>query len=223
MDRVARLPVFAVAAAAALIGPLTTSPRDKPAGVPFVFVPPAEFEPAREDVVKEALGTAADSGAKVWLARSPGAATTPNISLTFSKQTPGLEDEDLRTLAAGMPQVFSAQGSTWTEVRHETRRRADGTRVGLLDGELSRGDLKKRVLQVAFPIDTGAALITMTVPASDFATWEPKLDASIATATGVAWRAPKVPVWLYAVWGLGGGVLAYLALALFAKKKAAPQ
>ena len=104
-------------------------------------------------------------------------------------------------------------------MRHETRRRPDGTRVGIIDGELTQSGSKKRVLQIVFPIDTGAALVTASLPAQEMTDWEPKLDTSILSATGVATRAPKAPTWLYAAWGVAGGVLAYLTLALFARKK----
>jgi hypothetical protein len=219
MEKVSFTPVLLVAAFAAFVGPLVTSPHDRAANAPFVFTPPEGFEPARDEQVKTALGVAPDGMQKVWVFAEPGKATTPNITQTFTDKTAGLEEEDLTALAAGMPAVFSPLGSTWTEVRHETRRRADGSRVGILDGALVRGESKKRVLQLVFPLDKGSALVTATVPAEDIGKWEPKLDASIASATGVFARAPKPASWLYPAWGVAGGVLAYLALALFARKK----
>jgi hypothetical protein len=221
MEKVRFTPVLVVAAVAAFVGPQATSAHDRPAGGPFVFTPPDGFEPARDDLVKSALGTPPDGMQKVWVFVEPGAAATPNITLTFTDQSPQLEDEDLRALAAGMPAVFSPMGSTWTEVRHEARRRADGARVGILDGALVRGASKKRVLQIVFPVDKGAALVTATVPADEIGKWEPKLDASIASATGVAVRAPRPGSWLYVAWGLAGGVLTYLTVALFSRKKPA--
>ena len=171
--------------------------------------------------MKAALGVAPDGMQKVWVVVEPGKVTTPNITQNVTEKTAGLEEEDLTALAAGMPAVFSPLGSTWSEVRHETRRRADGTRVGILLGDLVRGDSKKRVVQIVFPLDKGAALVTATFPVDEYTKWEPKLDASIASATGVFARAPKPAPWLYVAWGAAGGVLAYLTLALFARKKPA--
>jgi len=219
MEKVRYTPVVLVAAVAAFVGPQATSAHDRPANAPFVFTPPEGFEPASGDVVKAALGTAPEGMMKVWIVAEIGVATTPNITLTVTDKTPHLEEEDMRALAAGMPSVFSPKGGVWTEVRHETRRRVDGSRVGILDGALVRGESKKRVLQIVFPTDTGAALVTATVPADELPKWEPKLDASIASATGVAVRAPKPAPWLYFAWAVAGGVLAYLTLALFARKK----
>ncbi len=214
------IPVLALAATFALVGPLITRPRDGAAVAPFVYTPPEGFEPASPEVVKAAFG-GADGTQKVWVHTQPGAAMTPNVTLTFTDKTAQIEDEDLRALAAGMPAVFEPLGGTYTEVHHEVRRRADGARVGVLDGALTSGGSRKRVLQVVFPLDKGAALVTVTVPEAELAQWQPKLDASIAEATGVAVRAPKAPAWLYAAWGAAGAVLAYLGLALFARPKRA--
>jgi hypothetical protein len=221
MEKVRLRLVVGFAAVTAFAGPQATSSHDRRANAPFVFTPPEGFEPASDAVVK-AVGTPTDGIAKVWIVAEVGAATTPNITLTATDKSPRLEEEDLRALAAGMPAVFSPNAGVWSEVRHETRLRADGTRVGILDGALVRGASKKRVLQIIFPTDAGAALVTMTVPEDQLAKWEPKLDASIASATGVALRAPNPPAWLYVAWAVAGGVLAYLTLALFARRKPAP-
>lgn len=223
MEKVRFTPVLVVAAIAAFAGPQATAARDRAANAPFVFTPPDGFVPASDDVVKSALGAAPDGKQKVWIVLDLTKKTTPNITLTFTDKSPQLEDEDLRALAAGMPAVFAQSDSTWTEVRHEARRRADGARVGILEGALVRGESNKRVLQVVFPVDDGAALVTATVPADEISKWEPKLDASIAAATGVAIRAPRPASWSYVAWGLAGGVLAYLTLALFSRKKPAPR
>ena len=215
------LPVLFVAVLAGFAGPRVTAPHDRPANAPFVYTPPPAFKPARDEVLSAALGTAPEGMHKVWIFAELGAKSTPNITLTLTDKTPRVEESDLRDLALGMPAVFKQGGSTWTEVRHETRARADGTRVGLIEGETVRGETRNRVIQLVFPEDLGTALVTASFPSEDAAKWTPQIDATIDTATGVSRRVPPPAPWQYVGWGAAGGVLAYLALALVSRRKKA--
>jgi hypothetical protein len=214
MAKIFLTPVLVVAAIAALAGPRLTVPQDRDAKAPFVYTPPEGFVPAKDDVVRNVLGDAAGGPLNVWVYSVPGARSTPNITITHTAKAARVEDADLRDLALGMPAVYQQTGSTWTEVRHETRARVDGSRVGIIEGDNVRGDARNRVLQLVFPTDDGTELLTASFPSEDAAKWGPQIDATIAATTGVATRVPPVPGWMYVAWGVAGGVLAYLALAL---------
>ena len=220
MSAIRRMPVLVVAVVLGFTGPRVFGPQDHAANAPFAYTPPEGFTPAKDQTLETVLG--GSSGIqKVWVFEQPGALTTPNITVTHTEKSPRVEEADLADLARGMPAVFAQSGGNWTEVRHETRVRPDGSRVGLIDGENRHGEIKSRVMQLVFPEDKGTAIVTATFAADQAAQWEPKIDASIAASTGVATRVPPPSPWLYVGWGVGGGVLAYLLLALGARRRAA--
>jgi hypothetical protein len=118
------------------------------------------------------------------------------------------------SLAQGMPAMFLQSQTTWSEVRHEVHKRPDGARVGVIVGDAEKGALHYRMMQIVFPIDKGTAIVTASFPHDDAARWEAPTLASIDDAKGVATRVPPPEGWMYVAWGLGGGVIAYLVLAL---------
>ena len=89
-------------------------------------------------------------------------AVTPRITLKRSKSGGTVEPADLATIASGMPQVLEPSGVTWTDVRHETRTRPDGTRVGLIEGECREQERRPqyRRLFFVFPVDGGTVITT---------------------------------------------------------------
>ena len=213
------LVVAALAAVvAAAIGLRALGPQDRAAGAPFTYTPPEGFTPATEDNTKAILGSIV-GGQRVWI--YPGNMLdlyTPNITLTHSSKSGLVDDEELAKLARGMPQVFRDAGIIWTEVRHDTRLRPDGARVALILGECTKGALHYRAMQMAFPDDTGTSIVTASFPVDTAARWEPLMEATMATATGVAVRVRPPPNWLYVAWAAGGGLLALLAMGVVRRR-----
>ena len=205
---------------AAGIGPRVFGPQDRAAGAPFVYTPPQGFAPATEDNTKAILGSIA-GGQKVWI--YPGNLLelyTPNITLTHTTKGGLVDGEEIAKLARGMPEVFAQSGITWREVRHETRLRPDGARVALLEGECVKGALHYRAVQMAFPDDTGTSIVTASFPVETAARWEPLVEATMITASGVAVRVSPPENWLYAAWGGAGAILAFLTAGLVRRKPA---
>lgn len=202
----------------AIVGPRLLSPQDRSAGRPFGYVPPDGFvaRPSPE-------GSSAD--AKLWVfAASEGASFVPRVVVTHSSLGGTVEGEDLGRLASGMPKVFSDSGISWALRRQETRTRADGARVGVLEGDCVRAlpvETRYRVLQLVFPDDQGSSIATASYPAEEANRWEPLFEASIARAEGVAVRVPPPPAWLYVASGVAGLVLGALTVALVARRRPA--
>jgi hypothetical protein len=209
MERPNLTAVFVVAAVVGFVGPRLSSPQDRASQTPFVYTPPAGF--TVEPNVEGALQT--------WVYRAEGAKYTPNVTLSHTEKKGAIEETDLRVLVQGMPAVFRETGAQWSEVRHETRVRPDGSHVGLIEGETVRGELRSRVMQLVFPDDKGTSIVTASFPIADAPRWEPEFEASIASATGVATRVGSPPPWMYLAWGAAGAVLAYLVTALGARAK----
>lgn len=211
--------VAALAAiACAALGPRLVGPRGRPAGAPFAYTPPQGFVSATDGNHTPASAGIA-SGQKAWV--YPGSildAYTPNITETHTSKE-GLADEaEIATLVRGMPNVFARSGITWNEVRHETRTRPDGTRTAVIIGDCTKSTLHYRAMQMVFPDDTGTSIVTASFPVEGASRWEPQLDATMASATGVALRVPPPANWLYVAWGLGGGILAFLAAGVASKR-----
>ncbi len=223
--------VLLVAVLAALLGPRLVGPQNHAAGAPFQYEPPEGF-------VQLPRGSAGDhEGAQVWVheaaekknfdgsvagARTPAAST--RIILNHSNKEMSVEEADLSKLVEEMPKAF--EGScTWSHRRHEMRVRADGARVGLIEGDCDREiDLsglglpsqavKTRKLQLMFPDDSGTSLVTASYPTDQAAQWAPLLEATIGEAKGVAMRVPAPAPWTLAVWALAGAVLGWLGTAI---------
>jgi hypothetical protein len=203
-SRVLRYLPLAVGLVAAFVGPRLTAPQDRPAHAPFEYTPPAGFTETKPEGSVE----------KAWAYSELGATYRPNITLLTTNKTSKIDEPDLLTLARGMPAIFLQSQTAWTEARHETHVRPDGARVGVIVGDAEKGTLHYRTLQIVFPTDAGTAIVTASFPMADVGRWESATLASIDDAKGVAFHAPPAPSWMYVAWGVGGAVIAYLALAL---------
>lgn len=210
------------------LGPLLTSPRGHSAGAPFVYEPPEGFKIASVNLL-----SAADKGeAQVWTFTEPSMLAAPNpnppsVVVTHTKKEMSVEEADLAKLTEEMPNAFD--GCTWVHRRHELRTRADGARVGIIEGDCDKEiDLstfglptkivKQRKLQLMFPDDLGTSIVTVSYASEHATRWEPLFEATIGKAKGVATRTPRPPPWLYLAWGAAGLVLGWLATALLNKK-----
>jgi hypothetical protein len=225
--------VLIVAALFAIAGPLFTSPRPRAAGTAFVYEPPDGFKPPK-DKPKDA------DGAEVWvfeesapvmgrgMALPAANPNPPSVVLTHSTKQMSVEERDLAKLAEAMPSAFEA--CTWVHRRHELRTRADGARVGMIEGDcdkeldlsafgLPSKTIKQRKLQLMFPDDEGTSIVTASYPTEQASRWEPLFEATIGKAKGVATRTPPPPPWMYAAWGAAGLVIGWLASALMMKRR----
>lgn len=223
------LAVLLVTVLAALVGPRLVGPQDRAAGALFQYAPPEGFVPLPE-------GSAGDlEGARVWVNEAvekknfdgsvadPKASST-RIILNHSNKEMNVEEAELSKLVVEMPKAF--EGScTWSHLRHEMRVRADGARVGLIEGNCDReidlsafglpsSPVKTRKLQLMFPDDRGTSLVTASYPTDQAARWAPLLEATIGTAKGVATRVPSPSLWTRAAWALAGAVLGWLVMAI---------
>lgn len=228
--------VLIVALLFALVGPMLTSPRAKSAGTSFVYEPPEGFEHPAEKV-KGA------EGAEVWIfdealpaapfGAGPGLKNPnpPTVVVTHTAKEMSVEESDLAKLVDEMPSAF--EGCTWVHRRHELRTRADGARVGMIEGDcdkqvdltafgLPSKTIKQRKLQLMFPDDEGTSIVTVSYLTEQASRWEPLFEATIGKAKGVATRTPPAPPWMHAAWGVAGLVIAWLATALVARRQPAP-
>ncbi len=206
--------VALVAIVSGAVGPRLAGPQDRSGGAAFAYMPPAGFAEGTEDNQKSILGSIV-GGQRVWV--YPGNVLqpyTPNITLTHSSRGGFVDDADIANLARGMPEVFASSGVTWTEVRHENHLRPDGARVALLEGDCLKGELHYRSVQMAFPDDTGTSIVTASFPTATAARWEPLIEASMNSATGVAFHASPPAAWVYLAWVLAGAIVAFLVLGL---------
>jgi hypothetical protein len=197
-----------------------------------VYLPPEGFVPAK-DAKSEV------EGAQVWVhepvdKKSEGVpvadrkTSATRIVLTHSNKEMSVEEADLAKLAAEMPKAFEGL-CTWVHRRHEMRVRADGARVGLIEGDCDRdvdlsafglpsSPIKMRKLQLMFPDDSGTRIVTASYPTDQARRWEPLFEATIGTARGVATRTPAPTFWTRIAWAAAGGVLGWLAIAIVARK-----
>ena len=203
------------------LGPFITAPRGKKAETAFVYEPPEGFTKGPD--TKDALvWTFIDSG--------PGARPSqpPSAVLTHSAKNISVEERDLAKLALEMPSAFD--GCHWVHRRHEMRTRADGARVGMIEGDcdhdvdlaaigLPPKTIKSRKLQLMFPDDEGTSFVTASYPTEQGTRWEPLFEATIAKAKGVATRVLPPPNWMYAAWAAAGLVIGWLVTALTQKKQ----
>jgi hypothetical protein len=216
-----RLVVVVVTAVVfAAVGPRLGAPRDRAAGEPFAYEPPEGFtlDESERDRDRE------------WVhAATPGHVVAPRIHLTPSNKGGTVESADLARISEGMAGMLEPTGVTWSEVRRETRTRADGARVGLIEGEctktteqLGAGAVKVayRRLLFVFPTDEGSAVTTAVYGTDEISKWQPAVEATIGKARGVALRVPDPPGWVYFAWGGAGLLVGMLASSLLAKRRA---
>lgn len=209
--------VFAVSLAAA--GPKLAGLQSRPAGGPFVYEPPEGFVPFE--------GSKKPDGVKIWIeanATRPGAPV--RVIVNQSDKNMSVDEGALAQLVGEMPSAFN--DCAWTHRRHELRTRADGTHVGLIEGDCARSVevgfglpqqvLVERKLQMMFPDDGGTAIVTASYPTEQASRWEPLFEATIGKAQGVALRSLPPPSWSYAVWAVAGAVLGTFAGALGRRK-----
>lgn len=224
-----RIVVVVSALGLAALGPRLTAPHDRAAGEPFVYEPPDGFTLDKGDVAKAINDDSARD--REWVhAATPGHVVAPRIHLTPSTKAGTVESADLTRISEGMAAMLEPTGVTWSEVRHETRTRADGARVGLIEGECTKATeqfgagavkIKYRRLLFVFPTDEGSAVTTAVYGNDEVATWQPAFEASIGKARGVALRVSDPPGWMYFAWGGAGLVLGWLVSSLLAKRGAA--
>lgn len=217
-----RAATVVTAVAFAVFGPRLTAPHDRAAGAPFVYEPPEGFTPVGGELEKD--------GEREWLhAVTPGHAMPARVTVKQLRKGGNVELADLAKIAEGMPGVLAPGGVTWKDIRQETRTRADGTHVGLIEGECTKktedvpvvGELTLtyRRLMLVFPTDDGTALTTALYGKDEVAVWQPVFEASIARSRGVALRVPPPPGWMYFAWGGAGVVIGWLAGGLMGQRK----
>ena len=238
-----RAVVVVVAVALAVVGPRFSAPHDRASGEAFAYEPPAGFAAPKEsegETAKAVLDAKGDE--REWVhTLTPGHVVAPRLHLRQSKTKSTVEPADLAKIAEGMPAVLAESGVTWKDVRQETRTRADGTRVGLIEGECtkkvddtssvapfappgatlaaSQVKIAYRRLLFVFPTDDGSAFTTAIYGQDEIGKWQPELEATIGTAHGVALRVPPPPGWMYLAWGGAGAVLAWLTVSLVSRRK----
>jgi hypothetical protein len=221
-----RLVVVLIACLFAAVGPRLRGPHDRAAGEPFVYQPPEGFVLDKTSAAKPIDDDSARD--REWVHPATlGHSIAPRIHLSPSTKGGTVEAADLARIADGMAGMLEPTGVTWSEVRRETRTRADGSRVGLIEGECSKTTnelgagpvtVKYRRLLFVFPTDEGSTVTTAVYGTDEIAAWQAVFEDSIGKARGVALRVPPPPTWMYLAWGAAGAVLAWLAASLKAKR-----
>lgn len=224
---------IAVSLTTAFVGPRLIGPQSRPAGAPFAYEPPEGFVPLQGAAQGSSLEPSQDDAQpRVWVHPEPvDMRTAPDRSksivrvvLHHSRQQMSVEEPDLAKLVDEMAKAFE-ESCTWVHRRHERRIRADGSRVGLIEGDCDREvdlgwpglrpqKIRSRKLQLMFPDDTGTSIVTASYPADQASRWEPLIEATIAKARGVATRVPPPPLWTRAAWAGAGAIVGLLATAL---------
>ncbi|MCW5834148.1 MAG: hypothetical protein KIS78_17250 [Labilithrix sp.] len=225
-----------IAVMAAILGP-RVGPRSHAANAEFVYEPPEGFVPVKGAKVGEA------EDAQVWVHEAADKrnfdgsladrkALSTRIILSHSTKEMSVEERDLAKLVEEMPKAFEGV-CTWIHRRHEMRTRADGARVGVIEGDCDREvdlsaiglpsqPVKTRKLQLMFPDDRGTSIVTASYPTDQAARWEPLVEATVGTARGVATRAPAPAPWTHGAWAAAGAVLGWLGTAILGKGSAPP-
>ena len=209
----------------ALAGPRLVGPQNQSASEPFAYVPPDGFKelPATSKRVDSA-------GAKAWERPDEPATLRPSIVVTHSAVNMQVDEANLGKMVTDMPNAF--EDCTWVHRRHEMRTRADGARVGLIEGECSREiDLRaagldsikasSRKLQLIFPENEGSSIATISYPTEKADRWEPVFIDTINKAKGVATRVPPPPTWQFVGGGVAGLVLGWLLAKVIVRGKEA--
>jgi hypothetical protein len=197
------------AAALAMVGPRLTAGREMSAGEPFVYTPPEGFVPANDKLTTTLLGEPA-SGEQIWIYPSVLDKMVPHVALTETKSRGGVDPLSLQQLANGMSELYARSGIAWITVRYEVKRRADGVKVGLIEGECTKAESRFRVVQIVFPDDHGTHIAIASYPLDEAAKWEGPVLGTIETARGVRRLPDPPPSWMFAAWGMVGALLGFL-------------
>jgi hypothetical protein len=202
------------AAALAMVGPRLSAGREVPAGEPFVYTPPEGFVPANEQVTTTLLGEPA-SGEKIWVYPGVLQKMVPRIALTDTQSRGGVDPMSLQQLAAGMTALYAKSGISWVPIRDEVKRRADGVKVGLIEGECTKADSPRfRVVQMIFPDDHGTHIAIASYSLEDAPKWEAPVLATIDSARGIR-RLPDPPApWMFGAWAAAGALLGFVLATL---------
>lgn len=213
-----------------LVGPRLVGPQNHAANAPFVYEPPEGFS-RLEGLPNEA------PNAKAWTFEEPtainmarpaeGKVARTRVVATHSSKEMSVEEADLAKIVEEMPSVF--EECTWVHRRHELRARADGARVGLIEGDCNRDvdlsalglpiqKLRSRKLQLMFPDDEGTSIVTASYPTDEANRWEPLFEATISKAKGVALRVPPPAPWTYAAWAAAGAIVGFFASGIFQRR-----
>jgi hypothetical protein len=203
-----------IAVFAAFLGPAYTGLHDRPAGEPFAYAMPEGFQRLHVE------GPPRRTDANVWAHASLGnGGLVPNVSISHVNDMAAFDDPKLAHISEGMPELFEGTSITWHEVRHAQIKRRDGALVGLIEGENELGTERYRSLQVSFPDDRGASLVTASFPSLEASHWEPIFEAAIETTRGVATRGTRKPLWVFFLWGGGAGLASFGILALVGSRE----
>lgn len=236
-------PVVLTAVAFAAIGPRLVGHHDKAAGTPFVYQPPSGFAPKADGAASgtmEPIDMTGKTAPKPKLVRPEGerewthppatpTSFVPTVTLNHSATRGLVEDSDLAKIEAGFPEMFANEGITWKPIRRETRTRADGARVGLIEGDCTKtkaeivpgfaGTLHYRRLIFVFPDDMGSSIVTALYGIDEVGKWQPAFESTIDEAHGVATRVPPPPGWMYAACGAAGLLLGWLVFSFVASRR----
>ncbi len=206
-----------IAVLTAFAGPAFTGPRNRSAGEPFAYAMPEGFSRA------DSPGDRGASERNTWVHAPLGdGGIVPNVSITHVSDMEPFDAAKLASIAAGMPAYFEGSGVQWREVRHAQLRRRDGALVGLLEGENTLGEERFRSLQLSFPDDRGASLVTANFPSPEASHWEPVFEAPIEASRGVATRGIQKPLWVTFAWGGGGAAVSLLLLSVLGSRPRRP-
>jgi len=208
------------------IAPRVVGPSDRAAGEPFAYTPPEGLVPATANAPEGGdLDAATLSATRLWA--KPMVPTLlgppkyrPQISLVHTTKRAPIEEAELAAVAEGLPAMFASSGITWSETRHWTHLRPGGARVGIVAGDAVKGSLAYRMMQIAFPEDSGTSIVTASYPGDEAAKYEAEVEASIDRAVGVAFHAPPLSPWAHVGWGCGAALLTLLAMGLRVRKPA---
>ena len=116
-----------------------------------------------------------------WVYRAEGAdVVLGKAVLTHMARGGAVEPEALASIAEQLASRADT-GTTWALVRHETRRRHDGARVGIIESTQERPSpstpgerLRVATTQLVFPDDSGTSLVSISLPPDRVAEWRPR-------------------------------------------------
>lgn len=207
----------------ALVGPRLALPEGRKAGAPFEYVPPVGFALDTNDGGKTLSGSV-EGLRKTFRYMGPGSSSfKPVVAWNLVPDRGTVEPEDMARVARGMPALFAPQGEEWTLVRTFTRERPDHARVGGIVGAVTRKDnVAYQIMQLAFPVDEGTALVTAKYPVTEAGAWGPVFEGTIDNAKGVALRPQEPEAGTRIMFGAPGALLGLALAWLLGARKMAP-